>query len=362
MGMEVPEVFFADSGGVSIAWQRFGSGLDVVAIPPLISNMEIVWESTHFRRFLEHMAGHVRITAFDKRGIGLSDKFTAIPTLEQRVDDIAAVMDAAGLERAALLGHSEGGLLAAVFAAMYPERVSRLVIVNAFPSASWRTAFLRASLDPATIVARREALVELMFKTWGTDPRPFLRIFAPSLADDVVFVRWMARFQRQSGTPNDIRRQMESLVALDAVPYLTDIRAPTLVIHVIGDQVCPVGASRDLAGGIAGARLMEVEGDDHLAEVTPLWRTIVDAWLEFVTGRRVDPPAPSDDGRANGWDSFTATESKVVDLIQLGLTNRDIGVRLGSSARTVETHLAHVFQKLGISSRVELAAIAARRS
>jgi len=107
--MDVPDVRFADAGGVSIAWQQWGSGPDVLAIPPLVTNIEIAWENEFFRRFFEYVGRHVRITVFDKRGIGLSDKFHEAPALEQRTDDIVAVMDAAGLVRPAVLGVSEGG-------------------------------------------------------------------------------------------------------------------------------------------------------------------------------------------------------------------------------------------------------------
>lgn len=120
--MDVPEVSFADADGVSIAWQQFGSGPDVLAVPPMIGNIEIVWEHEFYRRFFEYIARHVRITAFDKRGIGLSDKFYDAPTLEQRTKDVLAVMDAAGLDRPVLMGASEGGLMAQLFAAQHPAR------------------------------------------------------------------------------------------------------------------------------------------------------------------------------------------------------------------------------------------------
>jgi pimeloyl-ACP methyl ester carboxylesterase len=126
--MRVPEVCFVDVGDVRLAWSQVGSGPDVLAIPPLVSNAELGWEHELYRRFLEYVAEHVRVTEFDKRGIGLSDKFCELPMLQQRTDDITAVMDAAGLDHAVVLGHSEGALMAQLFAAQRPERVERLVL------------------------------------------------------------------------------------------------------------------------------------------------------------------------------------------------------------------------------------------
>jgi len=143
--VDVPEVFFADADGVSIAWQQFGSGPDVLAVPPLVTNLEILWEHEFYRRFFEYIARHVRVTVFDKRGIGLSDKFHDAPTLEQRTTDILAVIDAAGLDRPSLVEASEGGLMAQLFAAHHPERVDRLVLLNANPG---RAGMIAVHRDP----------------------------------------------------------------------------------------------------------------------------------------------------------------------------------------------------------------------
>ena len=134
--MEVPEVRFARSGDVNIAYERYGSGPDVVVVPPLVSNIEIQWEHELWRRVLEFDARHLCVLDFDKRGIGMSDRFERHPTLEERIGDIIAVMNAEGIERASLMGLSEGGLMAQLFAALYPERVDRLILINSAPGAS----------------------------------------------------------------------------------------------------------------------------------------------------------------------------------------------------------------------------------
>jgi class 3 adenylate cyclase len=252
----------------------------------LVTNIEIVWEHEFYRRFFEYIGRHVRITAFDKRGIGLSDKFQGAPTLEQRTGDILAVMEAAGLERPALVGASEGGLMAQLFAAQHPDRVDRLALCNANPG---RSGFIAAHRDPDGSLDRLARLVERfdrIVEAWGRDPQFFVDLFCPSNSDNVAFVRWWGRLQRQSATAADIRRQADSLTALDAAPFLAEITAPTLVMHAAGDRVLPVASGRYIAERIPDARFVEIPGDDHFVEPTPRWQEIADTWLEFVTGSR----------------------------------------------------------------------------
>jgi class 3 adenylate cyclase len=282
--VEVPEVFFADAGGVSIAWQQFGSGPDVIAIPGLITNIELNWEHEFYRRFFEYIARHVRITVFDKRGIGLSDKFHEAPTLEQRTSDILAVMDAAGLDRPSVVGASEGGLMAQLFAAQHPERVDRLVLLNTHPG---RSGMLAVHRDPDGSLDRLKRLGDLFDRivaTWGRDPQFTVDQFCPSNADNAPFVRWYGRLERQSASQADIRRQIDSIGRLDAAPFLAEITAPTLVVHATGDPLMPVAGGRYVAERIPDARFVEVPGGDHFVEPTPNWQEFTDTWLEFVTG------------------------------------------------------------------------------
>ena len=284
--MDVPEVFFVDADGVSIAWQQFGSGPDVLAVPGLIGNIEITWEHEFYRRFFEYIARHVRVTAFDKRGIGLSDKFHEAPTLEQRTSDILAVMDAAGLDRPSLVGASEGGLMAQLFAAQHPERVDRLVLLNTSPG---RSGMIAVHRDPDGSLRRLKRLADVFEKimaSWGSDPQYTVDEFCPSNSGNAAFVRWFGRLQRQSASHADIRRQVDSVTFLDAAPALAEITAPTLVLHATGDRLHPVAAGRYIAERIPDARFVEIPGDDHLVETTPHWQEFTDTWLEFVTGSR----------------------------------------------------------------------------
>jgi class 3 adenylate cyclase/esterase/lipase len=282
--MEVPDIQFTKSGDVNIAYQRYGTGPDVVIIPPLVSNVEIMWENELWRRVLEFQGQHIRTLHFDKRGIGMSDRFEQHPTLAQRIGDINAVMDAEGIERASLMGLSEGGLMAQLFAAMHPERVDRLVLMNSAPGASALSQLDQYSDTP--IPQPKEWLAKFMqlVETWGRDPAFFVEWFTPSQRENLSFLRWNARYQRQTASPADLRRQIESVITLDAVAHLSSIKAPTRVIHVAGDRVIPVAAGRFLAAKIPGADYVEIEGEDHFCWIMPHWRKVVDRWLEFVIG------------------------------------------------------------------------------
>ena len=276
--MDVPDVQYARAGdGHRLAWQQWGSGPDVLVVPPLVSNCELIWEQELFRRSLEYQGDHTRVTAFDKRGIGLSDRFEAAPTLEQRCDDILTVMDAAGLKRTTLVGFSEGGLMSQLFTVLHPERVERLVLGNSIPGAS---AFAELDPDLDTTLRKHGQLIE----EWGTNPQWFVEWFNPSQKDNAAFVRWAGRFQRLSATSADIGRQLASVAPLDARERLSEIAVPTLVTHDVGDAVVPVAAGRWLAQQIPGAIYFETLGSDHITLVGPEWRTVTDAHLEFICG------------------------------------------------------------------------------
>jgi len=289
--VDVPEVRYAKVDGLRIAWQQYGTGPDVLAIPPLISNIEINWEHEYYHRFLEHLGAHLRVTDFDKRGIGLSDRFEEAPTLEQRIGDITAVMDAAGLESATVLGASEGGLMAQLFAAEHPDRVDRLVLVNSHPG--W-SGFREVHTDPDGSTARLDAKIgrflELV-ESWGDDPQVFVDFLSPCRSNDAAYVRWIGRLQRQSATSKQIFHQIMSVAELDAVDRLPEIRVPTLIVQVKGDQVMPRAAAHYLAERIPGAELREFEGTDHIGFTQPSWREMVDCIIEFVTGERPEAVA-----------------------------------------------------------------------
>jgi class 3 adenylate cyclase len=295
--MEVPEIRFARSDdGVRIAYQAFGSGPPVVIASGLVSNVELNWEHELTRRVLEYQSRHVRTVLFDKRGIGCSDRFEEFPSLEQRIGDISAVMDAEGLERASLVGLSEGGVMCQLFAATCPERVDRLVLVDTHildNQVSFDDLFRDTWLGSLEgLMSTFDHLVE----SWGEDPVFFVDLFCPSQRDNEGFIRWAGRWERLSATRDDIRRQLDSfgmMFATHGPEILDSIVAPTLVMHVRGDRVAPAKIGRLLAERIPGAQYREFDGEDHFVWIMPNWRELVDCWIEFVTDRPIAERAHS---------------------------------------------------------------------
>jgi pimeloyl-ACP methyl ester carboxylesterase len=267
-----PKTRYAKSGSVHIAYQVLGSGpLDLVIVPGFVSNIDLVWEWPPLARMIERLAGYARVILFDKRGTGLSDRVGGIPPLEERMDDVRAVMDAAGVEQATVFGVSEGGSMAALFAATYPARTRSLVLYGAFTRTNdWLT-------DRATLEAFHTALPE----KWGTG---FSAAgFAPSLANDKSFREWWARFERLGASPAAVVDLLRSELEIDIRPILKSIRVPTLIVHRVDDTLIRVEAARLMAREIAGARLVELPGSDHLMWVGDV-DAIADAIVEFLTG------------------------------------------------------------------------------
>jgi class 3 adenylate cyclase len=279
-----PDTRYADSGGVSIAYQVLGEGpRDLVFVPGWVSNIEVYWEEPTMARFLTRLGSFSRLILFDKRGTGLSDRVTDMPSLEVRMDDVRAVMDAVGSEHAALLGTSEGGPMCALFSATYPMRASALIMHAGFPR---RTRAPDYPFGPTEQEYR--AWVDEMQREWGG---PFgLGVRAPSLAADKRFSQWWARLLRMSASPAAATALVTMNGEIDIRHILSAIRVPTLLLHSVRDAAIDIGASRYMAERIPGARLVELSGQDHL-----VWLDDADAILgeieEFLTGvRRSDEP------------------------------------------------------------------------
>jgi pimeloyl-ACP methyl ester carboxylesterase len=256
-----------------------GDGLvDLVVVPGLMSHLELIWESPEFSRFVRRLSAFARVILFDKRGTGLSDRLHGIATLEERMDDVRAVMDAAGVERAALCGVSEGGCMSMLFAATYPDRASALVLIGSF------ARFVRADdypwgLPPRTV----EAVLERIGTAWGD--AAILAIGAPSRMDDAAFRAYAARYERMGASPGAALDLIRMNTDIDVRHVLPSIRVPTLVMHVSEDRLVLVGNGRYLAEHIPGAKYVEIPGTDHV-----LWLTepdvLADGIQEFLTGSR----------------------------------------------------------------------------
>lgn len=272
------ETRYAKSGDVHIAYQVTGSGpLDLIWVPGFVSHLDADWESPVRTRFIERFGAFCRVIRFDKRGTGLSDR-VAIPSLEQRMDDVRAVMDAVGSKRAALLGVSEGGPMSLLFAATYPERTIALVLYGSYARRLWAAdhPYGKTAADWAGFVQRLE-------REWGGPVA--VDIFSPSIINDDAKKEAAARYWRQAASPGAAVAIMEMNGEIDVRHVLPSIRVPTLIVHRKGDRLTSVEQSRVLAGKIRGAKLVELPGDDHVP-----WVGDADALFgeiaEFLTGVR----------------------------------------------------------------------------
>ncbi len=283
--MRVPPTHYAKSGDVSIAYQVVGDGpIDLVLILGFATHLELQWESAAFARFFERISSFSRLIIFDKRGTGLSDPVTEVPTLEQRIDDVRAVMDAARSERAAVFGVSEGGPMSVLLAATYPARVSALVLHGAMGRTTEAPDYPWAA--PAQ--ALRESAAEFIVPYWGRQAEGMVELFAPSFVDDPQAVEFTARMERTAASPAMVQRIFEMFLDIDVRAVLSTIHVPTLVIHRRGDRVVNRRAGKELAEQIPGARYVELPGIDHLpwaGDTEPVLGEIE----EFLTGTRSVP-------------------------------------------------------------------------
>lgn len=280
--MDVPETRYAQSGELSIAYQVFGEGdFDVVFVPGFISHADLAWELPLLRNVYTRLASFARVITFDKRGTGLSDRTLGFGTAEDRMDDIRAVMDAAGSERAALVGVSEGGPLVILFAATYPERAQALV--------TWGTYARILMADDYPIGALPEAVeqvTEVTVRDWGSGDA--LRFFIANLPTDAETTTFIARYERSASTPTMVREILRRNVEIDVRTALPAISAPTLVVHRRGDYVVPNICGRYVADHIDGARFVELPGGWHLNGTEHGEQDALDEIEEFLTGRRHD--------------------------------------------------------------------------
>lgn len=264
---------FAQARGARLAWQIWGEGpATIVAIPPLAQNIEVAWESPYIQRMLDRFGTFSRYLHFDKRGTGASDRRSAAPGIDERVDDVRRVMDDAGIEAAHLFVQSDGGPMSILFAATYPERVNSLIFHGS-------GACLAPSITEEERIIRRERQV----REWGTPESQIVDRFAPSMAADQEFRTWHQRYERQSATTDSLRELLDLSSEMDVREILPSLDVPTLVIHRKDERIIPLALGRELASSIPGARLLELDGEDHFAYAgdIDLWMTEVE---RFVTG------------------------------------------------------------------------------
>jgi pimeloyl-ACP methyl ester carboxylesterase len=274
-----PETRYATNGTVNIAYQVIGEGArDLVLVPGFVSNVEVAWEEPHFARFLEQLASFSRLILFDKRGTGLSDRVADMPSLEVRMDDVRAVMDAIGSEHAALFGISEGAPMCVLFAATYPQRTDAVIMAGGYARRAW-------ALDHpwGKTQEQYQSWIDTIQREWGG---PFdIEARAKSLHRDPSFRQWWGRYLRMGASPADVVRIVRLTSEIDVRHVLPAIRVPTLIFHATGDATVDVRYSRYMAERIPGAKYIELPSADHLP-----WHadadTVVDEVAEFLTGVR----------------------------------------------------------------------------
>lgn len=329
------DIRFARRGDVQVAYHVVGDGpMDLIYVQGAWSHLEVMWELPAYRRFCERLGEFARVVLFDKSGMGMSDRVPGATPLEVRMDDIRAVMDAAGIESATLMGASEGGPLSMLFAAAHPARTESLILMGAEIRERKDDEWPFGEATEEEFEASMAALPE----RWGK-PGRFIEVAAPSQTATQWMTEWSARLQRNANTPIGAEAFMRMAFDIDVRGIVPSIHVPTLILHAVGDRVCHVENGRHLARNIPGARFVELPGADHLPWFEPD-RAIAEI-REFMTGHRV-PIAPE---RQLATILFT-------DIV--GSTDR--AAQLGDSAwrELLEAHNAVVRNELSRYRGVEV--------
>jgi pimeloyl-ACP methyl ester carboxylesterase len=280
-----PETRYVKSGDAHIAYQVVGDGpADLIIVRGYISHLDVAWESPALASFYRRLASFCRLILFDKRGTGLSDRVPEdrLPTLEQRMDDMRAVMEAVGSDRAALFGASEAGPMCLLFAVTYPERTAGLLLWGCFARYDWRQSFIGRYWGGDTV----DAALDRLEREWGDGGD--LAAMAPSVAGDAAARRAWGRAQRLAATPTAARALLRMMLDTDVRPLLPAIRVPVVILHRADEVAVDVSHSRYMAERIPGARYVELPGADHLPWIGDV-EPIVAEIQELVTGTRPEP-------------------------------------------------------------------------
>jgi pimeloyl-ACP methyl ester carboxylesterase/DNA-binding CsgD family transcriptional regulator len=350
-----PETLYAESGGLSIAYQTLGDAQrDLVFIPSFVSNLELAWDWPPLAAFYLAFTSFARLILFDKRGTGLSDRVKKLPTTDERMDDLRAVMDAASAHEAAIVGVSEGAPLALTFAAAFPERVTHLVLYGPLPKASRSDDYPWAETSEWW-----DAVVERFEQRWGSPDYMEADVAwrAPSEQHNEAFVRWWGQYRRLGASPGAAADLARMNAQIDVRHLLPRITAPTTVIVRTDDRVISVDHGRYVAGAIPGARYIELPGQDHLPFVGDA-SGLVSAIAEAVgspTAVVVDPSLVGARKEAefdrDAAGLLSARERDVMRWVARGKTNQQIAAALYVSESTVRKHLQNTYRKLEVTSR-----------
>ena len=271
-----PHTQYTKSNRINISYQVFGSGsMDLVYIPGWVSNIDWMWACPELVGFLTELGKMARVILFDKRGTGLSDRIVELSTLEERMDDIRAVMDAVGSQKAILFGHSEGGSVSALFAATYPNRTISLITFGIFAKRKCAHNYPWAPTDE-----ERQVVYDMIGNSWGSGDMK-LESLAPSKAHDKAFMGWLANYFRSGASPSAAMVLTKMNTEVDIIHILGSINVPTLILQRTNDIDVKIEEGRFIAQHIPGAKFVELEGDDHLFWVGNT-KEVLDQISEFI--------------------------------------------------------------------------------
>jgi pimeloyl-ACP methyl ester carboxylesterase/DNA-binding CsgD family transcriptional regulator len=341
---------YAKSGDFYVAYQVLGDGpFDLLLSPGWVTHLDLAWDIAPLALFLERLASFSRLILFDKKGTGLSDRLNphTLPTTEQRMDDVRAVLDAVGSKQAALFGTLGGAAMCGLFAATYPDRCLALILYGTFAKLEPDTGLLSRLADT------QDAALDRVEQEWGTEGVG-VAFWAPSIVNNEQVKAAYLRLTRSALSPGSARSLMTVGYSLDWDAALANLRVPTLVLHRSGDLVAPVRQGRQVAEAILGAKYVELPGVDHL-----MWAGDQDAVLHEVEAF-LHEVIPADELAAPklGQPGLTEREVEVLRLIAAGRTNKEIASILFISPKTAGAHVSNILAKLGVKRRAGAATVA----
>jgi pimeloyl-ACP methyl ester carboxylesterase/DNA-binding CsgD family transcriptional regulator len=342
--------FCRSADGVRVAYAVHGSGPPLLLAACWLSHLEFDWQSPVWRRFLLDLGRFATVIRYDERGCGMSDRDVTDYRLSTRVADLEAVADAAGLDRFALLGMSQGGPVAISYATRHPTRLTRLVLYGTYGAAM--------DHDDPQAVELEQTYLQMIKVGWARPDSTFRRVFTslmiPGASEEQA--GWLDDLQARATSPGDAVRARTARMRADVRDLLPRLTLPTLVLHARRDRMVDFGEGRELASRIPGARLVALDSENHITLADePAWPVLVDELSAFLAPDRVAASTPT-----GALRSLTDREIDVLRLVGQGRDNAEVALALSLSVRTVERHLTSIYTKLGLTGRAARAAAVAR--